>query len=63
MLKRLFERLLHHGFDLKVLPHRMFNKLATKTKTFFVTIKVCKVDELNNTEHGCDDVKLQQAVG
>ena len=47
----------------KVLPHRMFNKLATKTKNFFfVTIKVGKVDELNNTENGCD-VKLQQAVG
>ena len=29
---------------------------------FFVTIKVGKVDGLNNTEHGCD-VKLQQAVG
>ena len=43
----------------KVLPQ----SLTTNTKGFFfVTIKVGKVDELNNTKHGCD-VKLQQAVG
>ena len=35
----------------KVLPHRMFNKLATKTKNFFVTIKVGKVDELTTEQY------------
>ena len=47
----------------KILPHRMFNKLATKTKNYnFGTIRAGKVDE--PSEHdGCDVVKLQQAVG
>ena len=64
MLKRLLKHFcIMDSNKKKVLPHRMFNKLATKTKNFFfVTIKVGKVDELNNTENGCD-VKLHQAVG
>ena len=53
MLKRLLKDLcIMDSTKKKVLPHR----------NFFVTIKAGKVDELNNTEHGCD-VKLQQAVG